>query len=167
MNRGLLMRILFYLWMILAFVGGWTVTTEFLNRDAPIEFISATANSSAVPQGGTIDIHFEVNRYRICPVQKVQRVLLDASGQEHAISNYTLATNTKPGRESYDRTIEIPDAASLGPASYRITIYYTCNVVQNLGWPIKVSSPPARFTIVPPVDPLKLPAFPLPLQRDN
>lgn len=120
-----------------------------LDREPPIDYIDARAEAPSAPAGGTIDIHFDVYRYRICPVIKTARLLTDAQNVQHAVSNYTVSSNTRPGRESYDRTITIPEAAAVGLAFYQIRITYACNYIHNLGWPIEVVSPQVFFRVTP------------------
>lgn len=162
MRKNILL-VLFCMWMILGFIGGWAVFSEVTDRSPPIEYIGAQALEASAAQGGTIDIRFDVRRQRICPVVKASRILTDSAGEEHAISNYTLATNTRPGRESYDRTIQVPETAAIGPATYQITVTYACNVVHQLGWPIVVYSPPVPFLVTEAPPTLVLP---LPEQHD-
>jgi len=125
------------------------VVTSMLDRQPPVDYLDARSAVSSAPAGGTIDIHFDVYRYRICPVIKATRQITDSQGVQHAVSNYTFASNTRPGRESYDRTITIPEAVEVGLASYRIRLTYACNFVHNLGWPIEVQSPPVFFRVTP------------------
>jgi len=127
--------------------GLFTLGSAAIDRKPPVDYIAASAANPSAPVGGTIDIHFDVYRYRICPVIKVSRTLTDATGTEHAVSNYTFASNTRPGRESYDRTITIPEAVAIGRAFYQIRISYACNFIHNLGWPIIVASPRVYFRI--------------------
>lgn len=115
----------------------------------PIKYIDARASSRTVPAGGTIDVHFEVYRTRICPSLKSSRILTDKDGVERAVSNYTLDTDTKPGLEQYDRTITIPVETPPGPATYQFRIVFACNFIHNLGWPIYVESPKIHFEITP------------------
>lgn len=146
-------------------MGLYTFVSAFLDRSPPIDYLAASAASKSVPVGGTIDIHFDVYRYRICNVTKVNRILTDSQGVMHVVSNYTTATLTRPGRESYDRTITIPEAVAPGPAIYRISIWFACNWVHNLGWPIFVSSPPVTFRVTPSeTEGLHLPPLPEQLQ---
>jgi hypothetical protein len=140
----------------------WLVTS-IIDRAPPIDFISATAMEKSAPAGGTIDIHFDVYRHRICPVIKAGRTLTDSTDTEHAVANYTFASNTRPGRETYDRTITIPDAVQPGTAFYVIKLSYACNFTHNLGWPIIVASPRVYFRVTPSeTQGLNLPTLPGP-----
>lgn len=152
----------------LAGVGVYNIYSAIIDRSAPIDYLEARAASAEAYAGGTIDIHFDVYRYRICPVARINRILTDSAGIEHAISNYTLASNTRPGRESYDRTITIPDVVAPGLAQYRIRILFACNFVHNLGWPIEVTSPPVNFRVLPNRMPgLELTPLPFPNSRPS
>jgi hypothetical protein len=120
-----------------------------LDKRTPFVYREAMAMSRTVPAGGAIDIRFDVERFRICQVLGVSRYITDKYGADHAVVSYTVAPGTRPGRETYDRTITIPEVVPPGPASYRIKIKYACNFVHHLGWPIEVESPRAAFTVTP------------------
>lgn len=135
--------------VLLAGVGTIYLGITIADRMPPIDYLDAKAMAVSVPQGGTIDVHFDVYRYRICPSVKATRLLTDSAGDVHVISNYTTATQTRPGREAYDRTITIPEAAAVGNAVYNIKILFACNWVHNLGWPVEVTSPPIFFRVTP------------------
>lgn len=138
----------------LACVGAIYLGITVSDRSAPIDYLDARAMAVSVPQGGTIDIHFDVYRYRICEPVKATRLLTDSAGDVHVISNYTTATMTRPGREAYDRTITIPEAVAVGDAVYNIKILFACNWFQNIGWPVEVTSPPIFFRVTPAEPPL-------------
>lgn len=142
---------LVYAASILAGFGLYTILSIPIDRAAPIEYLAAEAAAPSAPAGGTIDIHFDVFRFRICPVLRTNRIIEDFDGTRHTVSNYTIATQTRPGRESYDRTITIPATVKPGEAFYQLEIFYACNWTQNLGWPIVVTSPPVYFRVTPPV----------------
>ncbi|MGV1867957.1 MULTISPECIES: hypothetical protein [unclassified Rhizobium] len=55
----------------------------------------------------------------------------------------------RAGRETYQRSLTIPDDAAPGPASYEVALDYICNPLQNFIGPIHVVSPRVPFTIVP------------------
>lgn len=121
-----------------------------LDRAAPIDYLAAEALTPTVAAGGTIDIHFDVYRYRICPVLRTNRIIQDSEGTRHIVSNFTIASQTRPGRESYDRTITVPETVKPGNVFYQLDIAYACNWTQNLGWPIVVQSPMVWFRVTPP-----------------
>lgn len=133
----------------LAGFGLYSMLVVPIDRAAPIDYLAAEAATPSAPAGGTIDVHFDVYRYRICQVLKTNRIIQDSEGTRHTVSNYTIAAQTRPGRESYDRTITIPTAVATGEAFYQLEIYYACNWTQNLGWPIVVTSPQVWFKVVP------------------
>lgn len=148
--------------VILAAVGTIYLGITVSDRTPPIDYLDARAMAASVPQGGTIDVHFDVYRYRICPSPKATRLLTDSAGDVHVISNYTTATLTRPGREAYDRTITIPEAVAVGNAVYSIKILFSCNWFQNaIGWPVEVTSPPIFFRVTP----AELPLVPKELQQ--
>ncbi|MBB3144956.1 hypothetical protein FHS21_001357 [Phyllobacterium trifolii] len=136
------------LFAALAFYGAISLGIMVADRHPPISYVSAAAVGSEVPQGGSIEIEYEVVRSRICP-SILKRWLVDSVGDRHAITNYTVGTGTRKGRETYRRSITIPDNAAVGRAHYEVSIEYTCNLVQRLGWPVKLTSPPIYFDITP------------------
>jgi hypothetical protein len=131
----------------LAGYGLFTLISAVTDRAAPVDYIEARAVQISAPAGGTIDIRFDVYRYRICPVIKINRYLVDSTGTEHAVNNYTMSQATRPGRETYDRNITIPENVAPGRAYYFIRLTYACNFIHNLGWPIMVQSPPVYFAV--------------------
>lgn len=121
------------------------------DRDPPIYYEGARALEPSVESGGTIDVEFKVFRKRICD-QEVKRYLTDSQGIKHAIPSYTVGLQMLAGRETYQRSITIPTAAAVGPASYQVIIDYQCNPMQAIFSGIRVVSPPITFDITPPVD---------------
>lgn len=153
---------------ILSGFGLFTLVSNIFDRSPPIDYLAASASAVSVPQGGTIDIHFDVYRFRICSVIKVSRVLTDSQNEKHAVSNYTFSTNTRPGHESYDRTITIPEDVALGRSFYQLITDYACNFIHQLGWPIVVSSPRVYFRITPETNVIKIqPIYPPPERKDG
>lgn len=120
-----------------------------IDRQPPLTYIEANAVQKAIPAGGQLDIRFDVQRARICQVLNIGRYILASTGEEYAVAAYTVSTDTRPGRERYDRTITVPENVPSGPAEYFIRIKYACNVIHNLGWPILVESPRVRFEVLP------------------
>lgn len=134
--------------IILAGIGSAAVAIMMTDRQPPIVYEQVQALADSVPQGGTIDVEFTVFRLRICDAT-ARRFLTDAAGQRHAIPTFTVGPRMLAGRDTYRRSITIPDATAVGVASYQVTIEYTCNVFHRLGWPIEVISPPIRFDVTP------------------
>jgi hypothetical protein len=89
---------------------------------------------------------YKVVRSWICP-SILKRWLADSAGDCHAITNYSVGTGTRKGRETYRPSITIPDNAAIGRAHYEVSIESTCNLVQRFGWPVKLTSPPIYFEI--------------------
>lgn len=134
--------------LIAAFYGSYSFVSAVIDRDPPIAYEGARAVEETVQRGSAIDIEFKVFRKRICE-QVVKRYLTDATGVRHAIPSYTVGLQMLAGRETYQRSITVPTAAAIGPASYQVVIDYACNPLQNLLGTIRVSSPPISFIIVP------------------
>lgn len=136
----------------------WLVTA-FLDRAPPIIYEGAKATSASVAQGQSIEIEFRVFRLRICE-GSAKRWLYDAAGEKHAIPSYTVGPRPLAGLDTYRRTITIPEAASVGQATYQVELSYVCNLIHRLGWPIFVKSPPIRFDVTPRPVILLPPLFP-------
>lgn len=133
---------------LLAALGAVYLGSIVADRQSPIIYEGARALSDNVPQGGSIGIEFEVFRLRICPGM-ARRWLTDAKGIRHAVPQFTVGPRPLPGHSVYRRTINIPDAAAVGQATYQVELTYACNVLHVLGWPIVVWSPPVRFDVTP------------------
>lgn len=118
------------------------------DRRPPLVFEGARALSVSVPQGGTISVEYNVYRWRICTVF-ADRDVVDSDGTRHVISEFTRGLSPFVGRETFQRTITIPENAALGPARYEVRLRYYCNPVHRLGFPILVRAPDVSFTITP------------------
>ncbi len=126
----------------------WIVTAA-IDRTPPITYESAEAKAASVTQGGTIEVEFTVFRTRICDAT-VKRWLTDKDGARHSIPSYTVGPRVQlAGLDTYRRTITIPEAAAVGQASYQVDLFYECNLIHRLGWPIEVRSPEIRFDVTP------------------
>ncbi|MDA5627760.1 MULTISPECIES: hypothetical protein [Agrobacterium] len=132
----------------LAGVGSVNLGIWVADRDPPIIYEDAKALSPSVEQGGTIEIEFSVFRTRICPLI-AKRWLTDSAKERHNIPQFTTGLRLLAGRETYRRSITVPQAAAAGPAEYRVTLEYVCNPLQKFLGPIVVTSPPVRFTVLP------------------
>lgn len=128
----------------------YAVATAVIDRQPPIYYIEAFAPNPEVRAGEAVDIRFDVQRRRICQIMRLSRYVVDESGVEHAVSGYTVSNSTRPGRETYDRQIVVPESVPPDPATYYLRIQYGCNFLNFLGWPIRVESPHVPLVILPP-----------------
>jgi hypothetical protein len=145
-------RILAAIVLPAAFYGSYSFVSSIIDREPPIVYEAANALAPSVESGGTIEVQFKVFRKRICD-QIVKRFLTDSTGTKHSIPSYTVGIQMLAGRETYQRSITVPTAAVVGPASYQVIIDYACNALQRMsGFPIEVVSPPITFDIITPVD---------------
>jgi len=135
--------------MVCGFAGSYFLVSNILDRGPPVHYLEATAKETEAQQGGPVEIHFRVYRYKNCEALDIQRTLTDADGEDHAIANYTFSKGKGLGFEDYDRTITIPKEAVTGPATYQVRIKYACNFINHIGWPIVVWSPKVNITITP------------------
>ncbi|QYA03896.1 hypothetical protein [Rhizobium sp. B21/90] len=126
--------------LALGFVGSYSIVSMAFDRQPPILYEEAKALSSSVPQGGSLDVEFKVFRTRICPVVAKRR-LIDSQGSKHSIPSYTVGMQMLAGRETYMRSIVIPNNASIGPALYEVDLDFICNAIHQMGFPIRVVSP--------------------------
>lgn len=134
--------------LMAAFYGSYTFVSLLIDREPPIFYEGAKAVTADAQRGGSIDVEFKVFRKRICE-QTVRRYLTDSQGIRHAIPSYTVGLQMLAGRETYQRSITIPTAASVGPATYEVVIDYACNPLQAIFGTIRVTSPPIAFNILP------------------
>ena len=133
---------------LLAVLGSVNLGIWVMDREPPIQFEGARALSATVRPGGSLDVEFSVFRERICPLV-AKRWLYDSKGEQHSIAQFTTAPRMRAGRETYQRSITIPDDAAPGPASYEVALDYICNPLQNFIGPIHVVSPRIPFIITP------------------
>lgn len=133
--------------LLLAAIGSFNMALWVTDRDPPIPYLGARALTPVVAQGGTINVEFDVFRYRVCPAN-VRRWLYDSAMNRHAIPSWTTGLELLAGREVYKRSITIPDAAEPGTAQYQVVLDYECNpLARIMSIPIRVYSPPIRFEI--------------------
>ncbi|MER8754060.1 hypothetical protein NKH69_00050 [Mesorhizobium sp. M0976] len=136
----------------------WLVIT-IIDREPPTVFEAAAVLTQEVPQGGVLDIQYTVIQNRICAAS-VERYVTDSEGIVHVPSTYTVGRRPlidgypPEGRETYQRSITVPLATSLGRAHYEARFTYTCNILQKLAFPIVVTAPTVYFDIVPAPAPL-------------
>ncbi|MBN9046224.1 MAG: hypothetical protein J0H18_11230 [Rhizobiales bacterium] len=133
--------------LTLAVFGAASMGLAIGDRQPPVRFDGVRVLTTHVAPGQDLEIEYSLHRYRFCDVTG-RRWLTDASGTTFAISTYTRGDAPDLGPESYRRAITVPESAVPGPATYFIELAYTCNLIHRLGWPIRVSSPPAHFDIV-------------------
>jgi hypothetical protein len=131
---------------IMASFGSFSFTMMAIDRTPPITYEGARAIQPTVKRGGNLDVEFQVFRTRICPTV-AKRWVIDAEGIKHAIPSYTVGMKLLAGRETYQRSITVPENAAIGRAWYEVTLNYYCNFLHKVGWPIVVNSPPIEFTV--------------------
>lgn len=127
----------------------WWLFMSLVDRAPPIEYLQAKTVESEVHAGEQATIQFTVDRKRSCRALNVYRYIRDRYGVDHAVANYTVAPNQREGFNVYDRLITVPQEVPPGPAEYYIRITFACNMIHNLGWPINMESPRARFNVLP------------------
>ncbi|HEV2504380.1 MAG TPA: hypothetical protein VGV39_14980 [Mesorhizobium sp.] len=127
----------------------WWLFSSAIDRESPVTYIQSRAVEPAVRAGEQETIEFTIDRKRTCRVVSIYRYIRDRFGVDHAVANYTVAPNPREGFNVFDRLITVPDGVPAGPAAYYIKIAYACNIIHELGWPIVVHSPEARFTVLP------------------
>lgn len=150
--RSILWRLVGVVVFAFAGLGSINLGIWVADREPPIIYEDAKALSPTVKQGGAIEVEFSVFRSRICPLV-AKRWLVDSVKKRHSIPQFTTGLKLLAGRETYRRSITIPLAAAVGPATYTVTLDYTCNPLQRLFRPITVVSRPVSFQIEPPMLP--------------
>lgn len=138
--------------LVMAGVGSFYVGGSLVDYLPPVQYRHAAAVSSTVPQGGTIDVEFDVSRNRLCEIVNVRRMLIDSEGEQHVIPTFTVGFPSTIGRDTYVRKITIPESAALGHAEYQVRIRYACNWWHRVsGLTINVYAPAIGFKITPKV----------------
>ncbi|GAB4071796.1 hypothetical protein KHC28_00505 [Ancylobacter sonchi] len=124
--------------------GAWA-GLQVTNRDPPVTVFSAQAEAPAPPDG-TLRIAYTLQRHRQCDTT-VDRSIIDSAGTRFVLDTLTFVTGAGPiGQESYVSTIHIPAQATPGPARYRTTALFMCNVTNRL-WPIYAPTREVPFEI--------------------
>ncbi|ELT51100.1 hypothetical protein [Brucella intermedia] len=143
---------LFYLVCGIAGYGIASVVLSVLDRDPPMIYVEAKAVEQKVEAGKALTVLLTVDRKRICRTLRVTRFVTDSTGMKHEVSA-TAIKRTRPGIETYDREISVPESAAPGPADYYVRIEFACSWSQVVFHPIVLESPRVKFTILPPSPP--------------
>lgn len=156
----------------LAFLGSYAIVSTILDRDPPIKFEGGRALTLNVPQGGELNVQYSVVRHRSCTAV-ASRYITDSTGTVYVPSSYTVGRRvlldgtSLAGRETYTRSVIVPEAAAVGPALYDVRFVYVCNIWHRLVMPIKVVAPTVKFNIIAAPDPLLKTPTELRLPRDD
>jgi hypothetical protein len=146
---------------IAAALAAWLALMAF-DREPPWIRIGGTLDPPAVQRGHQVQAHFiavlpqpEQTEPRYCP-GRVQREIIDSakhlwprlSGETVAV--WRAIPNGQGRGEFVTPRVFVPNEAEPGPATYRVTTFFTCNWLQRvLHWPIVQQGPDIPFTIVP------------------
>lgn len=142
-------RVVFYLTCVFAGVGVYNMYTALIDWSPPVVFIEALAVQPSARAGEQITMRFDVDRKKICLNIRDDRFIIDYQGTTRIVSNYERVTQTRPGKEVYERSITIPIDVPPGPATYFIRINYVCTWAQRIFGPIVVESPYIPFVVLP------------------
>lgn len=146
-------RLTFYTVCVVAGYGLYSLVNTLTDYEPPLIYIEASTDTKNVYAGDQLEIKYDVYRERICPTAKINRYIVDSDGTVNSVTEYTLSTATRPGRERYDRVITIPKTITPGPAYYYVQLQYQCTWVHKLFSPITVRSPAVHFNVLKPLNP--------------
>ena len=132
--------------LAMSWVGAGSMALLVTDNQPPLQYVSARAIEKEVAQGGELNVEYEVFRSKICE-STVRRYVVDAAGEQWSVTNYTVGSNLKAGKEVYQRKITVPLGTALGVATYEVKLEYRCNIMQVWLWPLKVNAPPIPFLI--------------------
>jgi hypothetical protein len=121
-------------------LGYWTA-----DRDLPTTVLASSIDNLVVPAGGTLKINRHLIRHRNCATH-VDRQVIDSTGVRFSLPPTDYLVVGPTGEQSFIQPVEVPDAASPGPATFFSTASYICNPVQAL-WPIAMGTIATDFTI--------------------
>lgn len=139
----------FYAVCVAAGYGLYAIINTVTDFEPPLVYIEASTDMKDVRIGDQLEVKFDVYRNRICSTDKINRYIVDSQGITNSVTNYTVSSTTRPGRERYDRLITIPPNINDGRAYYYVQITYSCTWVHKLFTPIIITSPRIYFNILP------------------
>lgn len=109
----------------------------------------------AVLPGSCVAVQWQIRELRRCPPNvpnNITRVIQDSEKvpwMVGPIPGYYGTINTpKPGSE-LTRFFIVPSGAKPGPALYKSSATFACNLLQTIFWPINVNTPDIAFEIKP------------------
>ena len=118
------------------------------DRGSPVTVLSSQVMTPLVAQGGILKVNYRVYRLRSCRAL-LERVIFDGEGNRIILPDVDFESAGPVGADEYTAPTIVPLAAATGPARYRVTITYQCNVIHRLAWPIVDVRPDLNFTITP------------------
>jgi len=120
---------------------GWQVS----DRSVPVVVAAAKAEAPA-PAGGLLRISYRLQRNRQCETV-VDRAIFDAAGTRFILPPLEFLTGAGPvGEEVYFVNLPVPPEAVPGPAIYRTTSRFVCNLTNRL-WPITGEPREVQFVV--------------------
>lgn len=133
----------------------WTV-----DRDPPIIVNSVEVETPVVQAGGLVRLHYIVRRFRDCSYIS-DRVILDSAKVRFVLPDISFIRPPGTlGMDDYRMILQLPTVIAQGPAIYRVTLRYECNVLHRW-WPIVSRSADVGFTVEGVAEPV-IPVKPIP-----
>lgn len=133
---------------IAGIIVGVGAVAKGLDRSPPAVVIEAAPVSPVVQPGGTLLIHYAIDRKRVCETTSIATVY-DGANIEYKYEPDSRPAFGPPVVEERVVARVVPPSAVPGPARYRVVLEFRCNWTHNL-WPIVEVLPDVPFTIVAP-----------------
>lgn len=115
----------------------------------PVDVISVYAVNSQVPVGGSIKVHYDVIRHKMCEFD-TNWTITDSQGKRARVVEPHVNATGYVGADSFVRAYPLPDDVALGPASLVVVVSWSCpeNLYEQIV-PRPHVNQPVNFTVVP------------------
>lgn len=128
--------------MFWAGIAGWMTS----DRTIPVRVDYTTVLTPRTERGGVLKIEYQVYRDQQCRTL-IERTIFDSKGTRLYLPDIDYETVGPLGRDTFTSATVVPLIAEPGWAKYRVTLSYSCNVIQRLFWPIVDQRPDIPFYI--------------------
>ena len=146
--NGLLWRIAALSSFILVLFWAGTAGMLTADRAVPVHVAKTTLLTPEVAQGSFLRIEYSVIRDRACRTN-IERQIIDSKGTRFILSETDLEVVGPTGPDQFITASQVPAMVHPGPARYRVTLNYSCNIIHRLFWPITDARPDISFFVLP------------------
>lgn len=116
----------------------------------PVIVLNGRATPSTVPIGGSLTIHWVIERHRNCKVRR-DVIMMDGKRVVWDVVSPPATSYAPLGKDEYfTAPIPLPLGFAPGPSVYRSKLQFICNPVHHL-WPIIVKTEVPFEVVVPTV----------------
>jgi hypothetical protein len=145
----MVLRVLINLLMVTAWSYGVFLAYEIsvVQREEPNTLISQKPLNDHVNPGGTLQIEMTVMRHRYC-TQTVTQFIIDAKNTRFDLPEVITPNDAKLGLNVFNRSIEMPEEISPGPATFSQSTSFRCHW-SHLFWPLRRPLAKMQFIVDP------------------